>query len=1271
MGQSTTHRISRLQPCALFCALLLAALCLPAFSFAQVKATITATNLTCFGGPNNGTATATGSGGQEPYTFNWSTGATTAAINNLAPGAYNVTVTDKNAATGIASVNIIQPNALTVTVFGESQICAIAPDGKAAAVPAGGTIPYTYKWNTNATGAQITDLKAGTYTVTVTDVNGCTVAKSANVDFWDEGLWLMDTAANVTCFGLKNGFAEVGPMSGTAPYTYKWSDGQSAKRAINLAPGLYTVTVVDAKGCSRAISKTVGEPAALTASASSTAASCSNTGSATVTGAGGNAPYTVVWSNGAVTTTIRNVAVGSYTATVTDSKGCTATATASVGGANASLTVTGALSAPAGCNAGGSATASITGGAAPYTYVWSNGQTTATATNLIVGAYTVTVKDANNCTGTGSVNVPQATPILAVAAVTTNATCATGGTATASATGGVAPYTYRWSNGATTAAAGNLPGGAYSVTVTDATGCIGTASVTLAQGGGPAVTVTANTKAGCGTGGSATATATGGAGTYTYLWDNGQTTAIGTNLSAGTRRVTVTDGAGCSNVGTVTIDQVGNLSASAAITTQATCTTGATLTAAGSNGAAPYTYKWSNGQTTAVVTNIGAGTYTVTVSDGAGCSVTATAAVVAIGAPVVAISVTTPATCATGATVTVTTTGGQTPYTYAWSNGVTATSATNLNTGTYTVTVTDANKCTGVASVTVVRPSAPTVTTSVTANATCAAGGNITTAVSGGAAPYTYKWSSGQTTANLSNVPAGTYTVTVTDANNCTGTATATVTQPPTLAVVIASSSNAKCNNQAGSATIGVSGGTAPYTYKWSSGATTISASLQKGSYTVTVTDGAGCTGTTSVSIGVSESGIRVGDFVWFDKDQDGFQHTLEAGVPNIAVALLQAGPDGKFETTDDVTLATTTTNAQGKYQFECVSPGQYIITFSGIPAGFQYAAKDKVNNDCADSDAKPNGRTSPFSVVAGQSDNLCIDAGIHSFCDNVVSAGTIAADQIICEGETPAKLYEVTPPALGSGPIEYLWMHLISDNTGGVPQWVTINTATTRDFQPGPLYKTAYFMRCVRRKGCETFLETNIVTVTVLPAGAPGCGQFINDFRVSQRRDQKTLIEWTAMPESAAFLYIVEHSMDSTKWRQVTSVAGRQDPVNPNNYSVTDEAPLKGMNYYRVKRQDGRGHTAVSPLRQLMIGVEGADAMLVYPNPVINDLHIRNLAPQTDDVIVRLADAQGRIVATETIRAGMLEKIDLSVENLPFGLYMAYFLFNNGEVKTVKLMKN
>ncbi|MBK8846395.1 MAG: SprB repeat-containing protein [Bacteroidetes bacterium] len=499
---------------------------------AALTCVATGTNVSCNGG-SNGTATSTPTGGTSPYTYLWSNGQTDATATGLLAGTYTATVTDANGCTTSCSYTVAEPAALTCVATGTNVSCNGGSNGTATSTPTGGTSPYTYLWSNGQTDATATGLIAGTYTATVTDANGCTTSCSYTVAE-PAALTCVATGTNVSCNGGSNGTATSTPTGGTSPYTYLWSNGQTNATATGLIAGTYTATVTDANGCTTSCSYPVTEPAVLTCVGSGTNVSCNggNNGTATSTPAGGTSPYTYLWSNGQTNATATGLIAGTYTAIVTDAIGCTTSCSYPVT-EPAVLTCVGSGT-NVSCNGGnnGTATSTPAGGTSPYTYLWSNGQTNATATDLIAGTYTATVIDANGCTTSCSYTVAEPAALTCVGSGT-NVSCNGGnnGTATSTPAGGTSPYTYLWSNGQTNATATGLIAGTYTATVTDAIGCTTSCSYPVTE---PAVLtcVGSGTNVSCngGNNGTATSTPTGGTSPYTYLWSNGQTNATATGL---------------------------------------------------------------------------------------------------------------------------------------------------------------------------------------------------------------------------------------------------------------------------------------------------------------------------------------------------------------------------------------------------------------------------------------------------------------------------------------------------------------------------------------------------------------------------------------------------------------------------------------------------------------------------------------------------------------------------------------------------------------------
>ncbi len=452
----------------------------------------------------------------------------------------------------------------------------------------------------------------------------------------------------------------------------------------------------------------------------------------------------------------------------------------------------------------------------------------------------------------------------------TNVACNGGntGSATIIPTGGIAPYTYSWSpSGGTGSTASGLSAGSYTVTVTDNIGCTATRNYTITQP--PALTLNPNsqTNIACNGGSNGAASvnsATGGAGGYTYNWTPGNPTGDGTTsvtgLTAGTWTCTVTDANGCTATRNFTITQPASAVSGTTVVTNVACFGGNTgainLTPTG--GVGPYTFNWVGGPTTEDRTSLAAGTYSVTITDANGCTGTVNATVTQPTSAVSGTTVVTNVACFGGNTgaINLTPTGGVGPYTFNWVGGPTTEDRTSLAAGTYSVTITDANGCTGtVSGITVNQPTALIASASAQTNVSCNGGanGSATVSASGGTAGYTYSWApTGGTGATASGLTAGTYTVTVTDANGCTDTQSFTIIQPTALIASASAQTNVSCNGGAnGSATVSASGGTAGYTYSWAptGGTSTTASGLVAGTYTVTVTDANGCTDTQSFTI--------------------------------------------------------------------------------------------------------------------------------------------------------------------------------------------------------------------------------------------------------------------------------------------------------------------------------------------------------------------------------------------------------------------------------------
>ncbi len=519
------------------------------------------THVSCFNG-NNGTARLVVSGGTAPYSYAWNDPAGQLGVQAvfLRAGNYTVTITDLNNCLLTSPLSITQPDALSVSFTTSNPLCAGGNTGTATAIPGGGTGNYTFLWQNGTATAGISNVPEGTYQLTITDSNGCTLPSQVALTA-PAPLILSVAQSRRGCFGINDNQALSNASGGVTPYTFAWSNGQTSNPAINLAPGLHSVTLTDNNGCTTTQSLTLSDLDSIRVNIISERPSCNGLADGALGvnillgGAGGPvSSYQFQWSNNATGPIISNLRGGIlYRLTITDAQGCTGRAQKFL--EEPSLITFDITKSNVRCFGMADGTATVTnvqGDNPAYTYLWSPGtgsQISATATALQAGRHTVTVTDANGCSVSGEVTLSQPDDIILQLSTTANKCFGDAiGSATIAASGGTPAYAFEWPGNRIGTSITGLSAGVYVATVTDAQGCIKTLEAIINQ---PEILQAELdiTDVAChnGRNGRIGIRMSGGTPAYTYSLDNrtynGASTLIG--LSAGTYFLYVKDANNC------------------------------------------------------------------------------------------------------------------------------------------------------------------------------------------------------------------------------------------------------------------------------------------------------------------------------------------------------------------------------------------------------------------------------------------------------------------------------------------------------------------------------------------------------------------------------------------------------------------------------------------------------------------------------------------------------------------------------------------------------
>ena len=755
-------------------------------------------------GIDNGKILITASGGNGGYAYLWNDTLAVEDIIGIGPGQYVMAVTDQLGCVGISdTIEITGQEEVQIEFNKTDPFCVGIDDGfiEIASVT-GGTAPYQFYWSTDESGASISNLPAESYTVTVVDAAGCRF--DANVSLQEKQPMNVDCDAfSPACHGSATGQLVTTVHGGVEPYLIEWSGGHTGAVYPGLLAGNYSATVTDDTGCKFYLGLiTLDEPGPLEIqvdNVESIACHGGDEGSIEVSVTGGVWPYNFLWSNNHNQEDMGGLPKGNYVLTVTDGNGCVTISPVIEVISPDPIQPVANLIIPPGCQAVQVDTVcvDVLGGVAPYQFVWNTGDTTACLAGVPTGDYHVTITDAVGCMQElMSVKVPEEFVPVVAQAMSAQAVriCAgtTDGAVSAVIHGGTGPFQYIWSNGiigntdGDTVSIQNLSAGQYNVTITDAGGCTAVSAWMDVTDEG-FVTITApsgqiqNLKCKLGADGAININVTGGLPAYNFTWFNpaggtiAQTEDV-SGLAAGVYTVVVTDSLGCSGslaIELIEPDEILTVNSPPPVVLDVTCfgLTDGKVNVSPTGGIPPYEFSWSNGKTTEDISGLGPGAYILTITDSNNCEyISPVFDVLAPDSPVFLDAFEAEnVSCFDGndGNINIGVDGGTPPYVYNWNQQSVSEDLLNVPAGDYHLKVYDSHNCLYDTIFVLMQPDELQLTATITPAEAGQSNGVIIPAASGGAEPYSFELSNGQSGDTLANLAPGAYELTVLDGHFC------------------------------------------------------------------------------------------------------------------------------------------------------------------------------------------------------------------------------------------------------------------------------------------------------------------------------------------------------------------------------------------------------------------------------------------------------------------------------------------------------------------------
>ncbi len=818
-------------------------------------------------------------GGTEPYDVDWDNGGMGTTINNVASGTYQVSIEDANGCVFIEDIFLDEPTPLELIIDEQKPpTCKGQDDGFINITVQGGTSGYTFEWNNNSTDQNQVFIPEGTYQVTTSDANGCTIISDPVTLEGEEIMTLMADITSPPCIGPDVGEIFMSVMNGgTGPFTFDWSIDESGPSINNLSPDIYSVTVTDSDKCQVDSSFEISAPQLISANIESIDPACFGNvdGQVYLNVSGGMQPHTFQWADSPNTESFRNnLQSGNYVSTITDANGCKLTTGLIVlADPEPMLVELYTLDQPT-CygDSTGVIEVSASGGTGQISFNWSTGDTIPHLNGLAPGHFSLSVEDEKGCSGQRVYEIVWPQPLrpeeqrFITGCNSLDSVCI-------AVTGGVSPYSYLWNNGDSSFCLADVPTGDYTATITDEVGCTEELMSVKVPDDVEAIYLqklpSRDTICFNDSDGELTVLIDGGTLPLQYIWDNGtmgltsDTVLHLTGLTQGNYQLTITDDAGCTSV-TPVYNVIGGdaIFSQIAFFKDINCKGGTDgeidLSVVG--GFAPYIYVWTNevGDTIGTSANLDGllpGTYHAQITDSQGCtdeiSKTILEPELQLGLDTFNIS---PITCFEDedGSIDISPIGGTMPYFFDWSNGEVTQDQSFLSAGSYDLTITDARDCIFESSFQVNGPTGPLSLEFVNILTPLCFGessGHININMTGGTQPYHYDWGVSNDE-DLSLVEAGDYFLTVFDNTfECRYDTNLVVPEPSPLEADT-TTTPAIFGQSNGSATVMGMGGTPPYEYYWMDIDTTQTiTNLSPGWYAYVITDANGCELTGGVQV--------------------------------------------------------------------------------------------------------------------------------------------------------------------------------------------------------------------------------------------------------------------------------------------------------------------------------------------------------------------------------------------------------------------------------------